>query len=389
MMKKQIMIMGLAMTALLCGCGRTGSAGTGLAGGSGEETGISNGSGEDTGISNETEVNSEDAGTEGRPGGNGTSTDGGERVSGNGKVSGKEREAAENGGETGGTDGETAGSGGGAGGRPEASADVRAAQGGSCGEISVILPEGWKYEGLPMDSEELISGDYGIHFYPEGAAEGFIEIAYNDFFGVCGTGLAQEEAEMAGSPVSIGTYDGHAYWDFVRFGEQNEGVVALTYRVEDWWDDYKNVVSGILDTLSFERDIKEGGRYVFREESENREIGLYFSLKNISSTGATLVYNQFDAEAPTGRLQDGDDFAIERYGDGNWEEVPVTVKGDYGFHDIAYVIPNEEITERELSWEWLYGQLAPGEYRIEKIFLDFRETADYDEHVIYAYFNLE
>ena len=128
MMKKQIMIMGLAMTALLCGCGRTGSAGTGLAGGSGEETGISNGSGEDTGISNETEVNSEDAGTEGRPGGNGTSTDGGERVSGNGKVSGKEREAAENGGETGetgGTDGETAGSGGGAGGRPEASADVR------------------------------------------------------------------------------------------------------------------------------------------------------------------------------------------------------------------------------------------------------------------------
>ena len=63
--------MGLAMTALLCGCGRTGSAGTGLAGGSGEETGISNGSGEDTGISNETEVNSEDAGTEGRPGGNG------------------------------------------------------------------------------------------------------------------------------------------------------------------------------------------------------------------------------------------------------------------------------------------------------------------------------
>ena len=66
MMKKQIMIMGLAMTALLCGCGRTGSAGTGLAGGSGEETGISNGSGEDTGISNETEVNSEDAGTEGR-----------------------------------------------------------------------------------------------------------------------------------------------------------------------------------------------------------------------------------------------------------------------------------------------------------------------------------
>ena len=102
MMKKQIMIMGLAMTALLCGCGRTGSAGTGLAGGSGEETGISNGSGEDTGISNETEVNSEDAGTEGRPGGNGTSTDGGERVSGNGKVSGKEREAAENGGETGG-----------------------------------------------------------------------------------------------------------------------------------------------------------------------------------------------------------------------------------------------------------------------------------------------
>lgn len=393
--------MGLALTALLCGCGRTGSAGTGLADGAGEETGISN----------ETEVNSGDAGSPGAEGkleGNGTSADGGEMVPGNGKVSENGGNTSGNGGEAAGNDGETVENGGNAlgssgeaagnngsasgrrtGGRTEESAAARVTQRGPYGEISVMLPDGWKYEAFPMDSEELINGDYGIHFYPDSAAEGFVEIAYIDSFGVCGTGLAQENAEIAGSPAGIGTYDGHAYWDFVSFGGQNDGVVALTYQVEDWWDTYGDAVTGILDTLTFDREKKEGGAYVLRQESENQEIGLYFSLKNVSAAGATLVYNQFDADAPTGELQDSEFFIIERCRDGEWEEVPVIVEGDYGFHDIACNIPKEEITERALNWEWLYGQLAPGEYRIGKSILDFRKTADYDKYTIYAYFILE
>ena len=35
----------------------------------------------------------------------------------------------------------------------------------------------------------------------------------------------------------------------------------------------------------------------------------------------------------------------------------------------------------EVNWEWLYGKLAPGKYRINKEVMDFRETGDFDEKI--------
>lgn len=75
---------------------------------------------------------------------------------------------------------------------------AEAAQGGPYGKITISLPEGWSFEAYPMDSESLIYGMYGIHFYPEDAKEGYIEITYIKPFGVCGTGLKSENADIAG-----------------------------------------------------------------------------------------------------------------------------------------------------------------------------------------------
>ena len=86
---------------------------------------------------------------------------------------------------------------------------AEAAQGGPYGKLTISLPEGWSFEACPMDSESLIYGMYGIHFYPEDAKEGYIEIAYIKPFGVCGTGLKSENADIAGQQANIGTYDGH------------------------------------------------------------------------------------------------------------------------------------------------------------------------------------
>ena len=79
---------------------------------------------------------------------------------------------------------------------------------------------------------------------------------------------------------------------------------------------------------------------------------------------------------------------MEQKVNGNWEEVPVVVEGNYGFHDIAYIIKNGDITESELDWEWLYGELEPGEYRIKKSVLDTVESGKNDKYVVYAYFIL-
>lgn len=271
---------------------------------------------------------------------------------------------------------------------PESETDTDVTQGGPYGRISISLPEGWGFTLCPMDSEELLSGQYGILFYPESAEEGYVELVYQKPFGVCGTGLLSEAATIAGNPVNIGTYDGHAYWDFISFQGEYEGIVVLTYSVEDWWSEYSQQVLDILNTLSFLPQEREGGAYIYHEESELEALGLSFSLKNISPTGATLVFNQYDPDAPTGELEFGDAFELEILKDGKWESVPIALEGNYGFNAIAYIIAGGECLEKELGWEWLYGELTAGEYRIKKEIHDFRGTGDFDTYDVYAHFIL-
>ena len=270
----------------------------------------------------------------------------------------------------------------------ETPAHTDIAQGGPYGKISISLPDGWNYELCPIDSDNMINGLYGMHFYPKTADDGYVELAYVDNFGVCGTGLEEEEVTIAGNQANIGTYDNNTYWDFIAFGGEYRGIVALTYSVGDWWSEYDSQVMDILETLSFDKGDKEGGVYVYSEESEADKIGLHFSLKNISRSGATLVFDQYDAEAPTGDLQHGSEFVLEILKDGEWEEAPVTIEGEYGFNEPAFMITAGERTEVELPWEWLYGELAAGEYRIKKRVMDFRGGGDYDVYTVYAQFIL-
>lgn len=261
-------------------------------------------------------------------------------------------------------------------------------QGGPYGELSLSIPDGWNYETYPVDSGESIMGMYGIRFYPEDVSNGYIELTYTDSFGVCGTGLAEEKTTVAGQSANIGTYDNHIYWDFISFREAYKGIVALTYFVDDWWEIYSAQVMDILDTLSFDPAIKEGGAYLYSTDSELDTIGLSFSLKNISPAGATLVFHNYDAAAPTGELDTGADFVLEIQKDGTWEEAPIILEGNYAFDGLAYIISPGDTTEIELSWEWLYGTLTPGTYRIKKSVMDFRESGDYDKYTAYAQFIL-
>ena len=70
------------------------------------------------------------------------------------------------------------------------------------------------------------------------------------------------------------------------------------------------------------------------------------------------------------------------------DAVPVALEGKYGFDSIAYMIAAGERTECELDWEWLYGELPAGEYRVEKAVHDFRGTGDFDEYTVYEHFVL-
>jgi hypothetical protein len=123
-------------------------------------------------------------------------------------------------------------------------------QDGINGKISISINDDWNYQ-LIDNKEELLGGLYGIQFSPKSVSKGYIEIAYVENFGVCGTGEKIEEKVIANETAEIITYDNHSYFDYIYFLEHYKGIVVYTYQVDDWWDEYKEQVMDIIDTLSF------------------------------------------------------------------------------------------------------------------------------------------
>lgn len=109
------------------------------------------------------------------------------------------------------------------------------------------------------------------------------------------------------------------------------------------------------------------------EEVQSPEIieGISMVIKegSLTNTGATVII--------TDRREDeehtyGDSFRIEKNVDGEWESLK-TVVDDYGFNSIGYSVDENRTLELKVNWEWLYGKLDKGKYRLIK---DFAITKD-------------
>lgn len=85
----------------------------------------------------------------------------------------------------------------------------------------------------------------------------------------------------------------------------------------------------------------------------------------------------------------GEWYALERKEDGEWSALPYAVEGDIAFHLIGYDLEPGESGEWSTDFEWLYGSLEPGNYRIVKDILDFRGSGDYDKYYLTAEFTVE
>ena len=116
-----------------------------------------------------------------------------------------------------------------------------------------------------------------------------------------------------------------------------------------------------------------------------KDISMEVKEESISPQRLTLIFeNKSNNEAIY-----GDYFLLEEKIDGQWYQVPVTFDGNYGFNDIGYGLGNGEIKDHELDWEWLYGSLDQGQYRIIKDLLDFRKAGDFDVYYLGAEFQIK
>ncbi|WP_431804550.1 immunoglobulin-like domain-containing protein [Halobacillus andaensis] len=105
----------------------------------------------------------------------------------------------------------------------------------------------------------------------------------------------------------------------------------------------------------------------------------------VSSTGLTVILENNSEKQCTY----GEHFLLEKKMEGRWYQVPIALDGNYGFEDIGYDLDSSDSREWTVDWDWLYGGLEPGEYRIVKDILDFRKAGDYDKYHLSAKFTID
>ncbi|MGE7949300.1 immunoglobulin-like domain-containing protein [Lysinibacillus sp. NPDC093688] len=105
----------------------------------------------------------------------------------------------------------------------------------------------------------------------------------------------------------------------------------------------------------------------------------------VSSTGLTVTFeNNSDKQ-----IIYGEHFLLEKKIKGKWYQVPFALDGNPAFKDIGYSLDSSGVKEWKVDWDWLYGSLDNGEYRIVKEILNFRSAGDYDKYHLTAEFTVE
>lgn len=159
--------------------------------------------------------------------------------------------------------------------------------------------------------------------------------------------------------------------------------------------------AGYQDGMVFKQDIPQGKRWhsdasvgiwVLVSEKDEEQVspavdwGLVVSIKHVTKTGATIVYEQNGSD-PQGVLTRGKWYVIERWNGSNWEELPL-ISEEIVWNIDGYAINQNTTVEIEESWEETYGALTAGKYRIGKPAANDYWDYDYETKIFYMEFEI-
>ena len=114
--------------------------------------------------------------------------------------------------------------------------------------------------------------------------------------------------------------------------------------------------------------------------------GVALKVDNVTEKGLTIVCSHSGGEN-VAELDTGSFYVIQKYEKADWVDVEyLPQEYEIGWTSEAWMIQKEGTTRWDVNWEWLYGELSAGKYRIGKEIMNFRETGDYDTELVYAEF---
>ena len=111
--------------------------------------------------------------------------------------------------------------------------------------IALTLKEGWEYD----IADDPNTKEFAVNIYPAGQKDNKLRIAYFNGFGVCGTGLKQEEINLGKHNAWMGTYDNNTVWDFISIKDTFGDYAILNEGGKHWWSEYGDEAMQILATL--------------------------------------------------------------------------------------------------------------------------------------------
>ncbi len=120
-------------------------------------------------------------------------------------------------------------------------------------------------------------------------------------------------------------------------------------------------------------------------DDENNEWEIVLSAEDVTPTGMTLVCAQSGGHY-TGELQTGSPYVIEQEVNGVWIPVDTKLGQDLVWTMEGWIIRPNDTTKWDVNWGFLYGELGPGVYRIQKEIMNFRGPGDYTQKPYYAEF---
>lgn len=141
-----------------------------------------------------------------------------------------------------------------------------------------------------------------------------------------------------------------------------------------------------LDSNKIERNNTQVTELSKNEIVNNTEsVSMTIKEDSVLASGITLLFkNNTDKE-----LTYGEFFVLEKQMDDEWYEMPIIFEGYYGFTAIGLVLKPSQTREWSVDWEWLYGKLASGDYRIVKGISEIKDTGDNENFQLAAEFTID
>lgn len=164
------------------------------------------------------------------------------------------------------------------------------------------------------------------------------------------------------------------------------------------WYDKSKLSEDTLDWLELSDEERMLSSYFPPEFVENdicdldniqEDWGVVLEAQNVTSKGLTLVCHQSCLEEEC-ELSTGSYFVIQKLEDEGFVDIPFAPQDyDIAWTMEAWIIAMDSTTSWDVDWEWIYGQLPSGEYRLGKEIMKFNGPGDYETEMIYAHFTIE